>query len=90
MMQAKKGFFLPEDVVQRDGPFREFKQDAAFVSVELKDGRLFHHVLILYPGQIIAMKGQDTLPFEPNQVKRVFQTEDDLKMRSDSRWTFWL
>lgn len=89
-MQAQRNFYLPEDVVQTDGPFQEFKQDAAFVSVELRDGRVFHHVLVLYPRQIIAMKGQDTLPFDPNQVKRAFQTEDDLKMRSDSRWTFWL
>ena len=89
MMQEQSYLEIPTEVVQRDGPFDEFKQDAAFVSVELNDGRRFDHLLVLYPNYIIAMKGKSVLPFDPKQNIRVYQTDEDLKLRSSSSWVFW-
>jgi hypothetical protein len=89
MTQTQSYLEIPTEVVQRDGPFDEFKQDAAFVSVELADGSRFNHLLVLYPNYIIAMKGASVLPFDPKQIRRAFQTDEDLKLRSSSSWVFW-
>jgi hypothetical protein len=81
---------LPEAVFKRDGPFDEFKQDAAIISVELDDGTVFSRILILYPNYIIGMRGQQTLPFDPRRVVKAFQTDDDHKTRTSADdWTFW-
>ena len=89
MTNAQDYLEIPANVVERDGPFEEFKQDAAFVSVELADGRKFEHLLLLHPNYLIAMKGESVLPFDPKQVMRAFQTAEDLKLRSSSNWAFW-
>ena len=88
-VRGKSYLEIPSAVVKRDGPFDEFKQDLAFVSVELDDGRIFEHLLILYPNYIIAMRGQTVLPFDPSRITRAFQTKEDCKLRSSSNWTFW-
>jgi hypothetical protein len=89
MAAAENHLEIPVPIMERDGPFKEFKQDAAFVSVELTDGRKFENLLILYPNRIAAMKGASVLPFDPRQINRVFQTAEDLKLRSSSTWALW-
>ena len=89
MNEERKYLTLPDAVLQRDGPFTEFKQDAAFVSVELQDGRFFHHLLIVYPNYIVALKDHATLPFRLAEIVRAFQTKEDRKLRSTVGWTFW-
>ncbi|WP_243374266.1 hypothetical protein [Geotalea sp. SG265] len=89
MMQEQRYLEIPTEVIQRDGPFEEFKQDAAFVSVELNDGKRFEHLLVIYPNYIIAMKGESVLPFDPEQIRHAFQTDEDRKLRSSSSWVFW-
>ena len=85
----KQYLMIPQEVFDRDGPFDEFKQDAAIISVELNNGSQFSGVLVLYPNYIIAMKSYDTLPFDPENIVRAFQTEEDQRTRSKSTWTFW-
>jgi len=43
-----KTSYLDLDVIKRDGPFDEFKQDVSVVSVELKSGDQFHQILLMY------------------------------------------
>jgi hypothetical protein len=81
---------IPMAIVKRDGPFEEFKQDGAFVSVELVDGRHFAGILVIYPNQIAAMEAHDVLPFDPSEIVRAYQTVDDLRRRSSSSWKFWI
>ena len=81
---------IPDDVYKKFGPFDEFKQDASFVTVELNDERKISGVLILYPNYIIAVENFSEIPFDPNNIVRVYQTKDDLKRRSSSDWTFWM
>lgn len=90
MSQTNKCFEIPLRIIQKDGPFKEFKQDVCFVSVELDTGIIYEHLLVHYPNTIIAMKGQSVLPFNPIKIVRVFQSTNDLKLRSDSNWKFWL
>jgi len=81
---------IPMALIERDGPFEEFKQDGAMISIELFDGRKFTGILLVHPNRIAAMEGQDVLPFNPSDIVRVYQTPDDLGRRSSSGWTFWL
>ena len=81
---------IPMTLIERDGPFEEFKQDGSMVSVELNDGRIFTGILMVYPNHIAAMEGCEVLPFSPSEIARVFQTADDLRRRSSSSWTSWM
>ena len=76
-------------IVERDGPFHEFKQDASFVTVELKDGAKVDGVLLLYPNYVIAVEGCTDLPFSPADVVKAYQTNEDLKRRSKPSWSFF-
>ena len=80
---------IPSPIVERDGPFEEFKQDGAIVSVELADGKIIGQVLLVYPNQVFAVRGCDRMPFDPLQVVRVFQSPEDLRTRTTSKWTFF-
>jgi len=80
---------IPRGIVERDGPFGEFKQDAAIVSVELTGGQIIGQVLLVYPNQVWAVKGRDAMPFDPSQVARIFQSSEDLRTRTTSDWTFF-
>jgi len=77
-------------LIERDGPFEEFKQDGAMISVELTDGRNLAGILLVFPNHIAAMEGHDVLPFNPADIVRVYQTTDDLRRSSSSSWTFWI
>jgi len=85
----QKFFEIPQDVFDRDGPFDEFKQDAAIVTVELTEGNKFGGVLVLYPNYIIGMKGMKEIPFDPTAINRVYQTDEDQGIRADPSWTIW-
>ena len=82
-------YLIPQRIFERDGPFSEFKQDGAFVTVELTDGRRFDGILVIYPNQIAAMEGHSKLPFDPAEIVRVVQTPSDLERRSSSDWHYW-
>jgi hypothetical protein len=76
-------------IVERDGPFSEFKQNGAIVTVELADGRTIERVLLVYPNEVWAVQGSDRMPFDPRQVVKVFQTPGDLGTRITSEWMFF-
>jgi hypothetical protein len=77
---------FPAEIIERDGAFEEFAKDASIVSVELKDGRVFSRILLVYPDFIGAIHGVKKLPFDPLDVKRIFQTPENLKDRSSQEW----
>ena len=75
-------------IIERDGPFSEFKQDASIVSVKLKSGKIYHQILLLYPDCVIGMNGYEQLPFRIEDISEVFQDEVDLSSRSEISWLF--
>jgi len=77
------------DVINRFGPFEEFKQDGSIVSVELVNGKVIERVLLIYPNQVFSVQGETQMPFNPKEVVRVFQTEMDLATRTSSSWSFF-
>jgi hypothetical protein len=80
---------IPPDLVARDGPFAEFKQNASIVSVELADGHTVGQVLLIYPNEVWAVQGSDHMPFDTRHIVRVFQTPRDLETRTTSDWKFF-
>jgi len=89
-MNAQKYLEIPVDVVQTGWTIPGVQaRTAAFVSVELADGRQFKNLLLLHPNHIIGMKGESVLPFNPLFITRAFQTSEDLELRSSSDWAFW-
>lgn len=76
-------------IVERDGPFKEFKPDAFFVSVKLTNTDVINNVLVLYPNIVAAVKGEIAMLFECAQIETVFQTDSDLHLRSKSDWVFF-
>jgi len=88
-LNKQEYFQIPEDVFDRDAPFDEFKQDVSIVTVVVEEETEFSGVLVLHPNYIIGMKGMKSIPFEPSQIVRVYQTEEDQKMRTDQSWTIW-
>jgi hypothetical protein len=72
---------FPAEVIERDGPFDEFSKDASMVSVEISDGRIYSRVVLVYPDFIGQIYGVKELPFDHNEVTRIFQTSDNLKER---------
>ncbi len=80
---------IPMGVVNRFGPFEEFKQNGSIVSVELVNGKVIERVLLIYPNQVFSVQGETQMPFNPKEVVRVFQTEVDLTTRTSSSWSFF-
>ncbi len=80
---------IPLSIIERDGPFSEFKKDASFVTVELTNSKKISGVLILYPNYVIAIEGENNLSFSPNDVSKVIQTEKDKTKKSSSDWSFF-
>jgi hypothetical protein len=80
---------IPEEVMRRAGALQEFAMDASIASIRVKGGKIFSPVVIVYPDFIAAIEGFDHLPFTVEDVEAVFQSEEDLKKRSNSSW-IWL
>jgi len=82
-------FEIPIEIIERDGPFCEFKQDASIVSVKLSNSDVIDNVLLLFPNIIAAIEGESELTFECSQIEAVFQTDSNLQVRSKSNWVFF-
>ena len=67
----------------------EYANGAAQVSIQLKDGRVFEKVLISNGQYVIAARGFDDLPFEPSEITRIWQSEDDRNPALRGNWVFW-
>ena len=80
---------IPKSVIDKYGPFHEFAKDASMVTVELKNGKVITGVVVVYPNYIAAIEGENDLIFSPKDVIKVYQTQEDLKKKSKSSWS-WL
>ena len=79
---------IQPSIIDRDGPFKEFKQDASIVSVKLKSGVIFNQLILLFPNEIIGMKNYSNIPFETNEILEVYQDDIDLVSRGEKDWLF--
>jgi hypothetical protein len=80
---------IPIALAQRNGPFEEFSQDVAVVSVSLDSGKCFDNVILLYPNYVIAVSGYTELPFNPSNVNAVWQKDKKNRAYRNLNCYFW-
>ena len=67
----------------------EFANGGTQVSLRLKDGRVFHEALISNAMWIVATRGYDDLPFQPDDIADIFQTDADKNVKKRDGWKYW-
>ena len=67
----------------------EFANGGTQVSLRLKTGQVFHEALISNAMWIVAMRGYDDLPFQPDDIADIFQTDDDKNPKKRDGWKYW-
>jgi len=67
----------------------EFANGATQITVRLRDGREIPKVLISNSTYIVAVRGFKDLPFLPDDIADVFQSEDDKNPSQREGWEFW-
>lgn len=85
----KKYYKVPELAMNNVGILEPYRPDVSFASVRLKDGSVFEHILVHRPNYIIAMVKEDKIPFDPDEIEVIYQSETDLNLRSRHPSTLW-
>ena len=87
MMKFK--YTLPERCISQTKNFSEFRNGASQATIVTESGEVFHRVLISNAKYIVAVRGFDDIPFEPNSIKEIFQTEEDKSPTEIGGWVYW-
>ncbi len=69
--------------------FEEFANGGAQATAKLKDGRIFSGLLISNSKVIAALRGYPDLPFSPNDIEDLHQTDEDKNPKESGNWQFW-
>jgi hypothetical protein len=80
---------LPESLQVAASGFEEFANGGAQATVVFKDGRVVNSVLVSNATTLVAARGFSTPPFEPEQIERLYQTDDDRNPTQRGGWEFW-
>jgi len=80
---------LPDDYIAKVASMEEFANGATQITVRLRDGREIPKVLISNSTYIVAVRGFKDLPFLPDDIADVFQSEDDKNPSQRGGWEFW-
>ena len=85
----KYRYQIPDGFVAQVAKMDEFGNGATQVSVATEDGRVYSKVLISGSRYIIAMRGAVDLPFPPETIKKIWQTDEDKSPKERKGWHFW-
>jgi hypothetical protein len=85
----KYRYELPEHWVRLVAGMEEFANGGAQVSIRLRDKREFHSILVSNSTYVIAMRGYKDLPFAPEDIEEIYQTDEDKNPRNRGGWDFW-
>lgn len=80
---------LPERYVEVALKLSEFANGGMQVTIVTKDGRVHSGILISACRYIVAMHDHDDLPFLPQDIDEVFQTDEDRDSKPRGRWRYW-
>jgi hypothetical protein len=80
---------LPKRLVEQALNLREFANGGAQCHVRLKDGTIQSGILISNATAIIAMRGQNALPFSIDDIAEFYQTNDDRLPKQRGDWKFF-
>ena len=82
-------YTLPDNLVKKVVQLDEFANGGHQVTIRLKNGRVYHSVLISNSMWIIAIRGYSDLPFSLSEIEDIFQTESDKNSVERGGWDFW-
>jgi PHD/YefM family antitoxin component YafN of YafNO toxin-antitoxin module len=80
---------LPAWTLGKVSEMEEFANGATQVTIITGDGRTHSAVLISGSRYIIAMRGAADLPFSPDAIVEVRQTEEDKNPKQRGGWQYW-
>jgi len=80
---------LPERLVEQALKLQEFANGGAQCHARLRDGTSQPGILISNATAIIAMRGQNALPFPIDEITEVYQTDDDCSPIQRGDWKFF-
>ena len=80
---------LPKRLVNEAATFAEFANGGAQCHARLRDGSVQAGLLVSNASAIVAMRNQTELPFEPEDIASLFQTEEDRSPSSRGDWRFF-
>lgn len=80
---------LPAHLKEKAAAFAEFANGGAQATARLKDGRIFESLLISNSTGIVAVHGYSELPFSPNDIEDIYQTDDDKNPKERGNWQYW-
>ncbi len=80
---------LPSVLIQRAASFVEFANGGAVCHARLTDGTIHPGLLISNSGAIVAMRGQDELPFDVADIDDLYQTANDCAPQNRRDWKFF-
>ncbi|MES2354409.1 MAG: hypothetical protein V4568_08385 [Pseudomonadota bacterium] len=79
---------LPDKWITQVADMEEFANGATQVSVELKSGQIIHGVLVSMSTYLVATRGFKGLPFAIDDIKNIFQTDEDKNPKKRDGWDF--
>ena len=82
-------YTVPVQLRAKVASLEEFANGGAQATARLKDGRIFSGLLISNSKAIVALRGYADLPFSPNDIEDLYQTDEDKKPKEKGNWQFW-
>jgi len=80
---------LPSQFRETVGRFDEFANGGTQVTILTCDGKIFEKVLISNSTAIVAIRGFTDLPFRPDEISELHQTEEDRNPSKRGDWHLW-
>jgi hypothetical protein len=77
---------IPQQLIEEVSNMREFKLGGTQASVVLKDGSVYHKVLLSNCMYIMAIRGYDRMPFNPEDIVDIYQSGDDSYPKQCGNW----
>ena len=85
----KHKYTLPKKWIDKVSSFEEFANGGAQVTIRTKDGKVFEKILLSNSSAIIAMRGNDDLPFSIEDIAEIFQSDEDRNPKERDNWKIW-
>lgn len=80
---------LPNRLVEAASKLQEFANGGAQCHARLRNSTIRPGILVSNASAIIAMRGQNELPFSIDEITELYQTDDDCSPKQHGIWKFF-